>query len=122
VLREAGESRERRRQAAHPAKVKPELAATGPNQVCSWDITKLHGPAKRTYFHLYVILDIYSRYAAGWMVATRESAALAEKLISETCAKQGITPREATVDRVAMEASWNGLPRGAAVSAHSYGS
>jgi putative transposase len=91
VLREAGESRERRRQAAHPAKVKPELVATGPNQVYSWDITKLHGPAKWAYYHLYVILDIYSRYAVGWMVATRESAVLAEKLIAETCAKQGIT-------------------------------
>jgi putative transposase len=90
VLREAGESRERRRQATHPATVKPELAATGPNQVYSWDITKLHGPAKWTYYHLYVILDIYSRYAVGWMVASRESAALAEKLIAETCAKQGI--------------------------------
>jgi putative transposase len=91
VLREAGESRERRRQAVHPAAVKPELAATGPNQVYSWDITKLHGPAKWVYYHLYVILDIYSRYAVGWMVATRESAVLAEKLIAETCVKQGIT-------------------------------
>ena len=91
VLREAGESRERRRQAVHPAAVKPELVATGPNQVYSWDITKLHGPAKWAYYHLYVILDIYSRYAVGWMVATRESAVLAEKLIAETCAKQGIT-------------------------------
>ena len=91
VLREAGESRERRRQATHPAAVKPELAATGPNQVYSWDITKLHGPAKWTYYHLYVILDIFSRYAVGWMVAARESAVLAEKLISATCAKQGIT-------------------------------
>jgi putative transposase len=90
VLREAGESRERRRQATHPTAVKPELAATGPNQVWSWDITKLHGPAKWTYYHLYVILDIYSRYAVGWMVATRESAVLAEKLIAATCAKQGI--------------------------------
>ena len=69
VLREAGESRERRAQATHPAAVKPELAAAGPNQVWSWDITKLHGPAKWTYYHLYVILDIYSRYAVGWMVA-----------------------------------------------------
>ena len=77
VLRQAGESRERRAQAAHPATVKPELAATGPNQVYSWDITKLHGPAKWTYYHLYVILDIFSRYAAGWMVAPREPAALA---------------------------------------------
>jgi putative transposase len=91
LLREAGESRERRAQATHPAAVKPELAADGPNQVYSWDITKLHGPAKWTYYHLYVILDIYSRYVVGWMVATRESAALAERLISGTCAKQGIT-------------------------------
>ena len=91
VLREAGESRERRAQATHPAAVKPELAAGGPNQVWSWDITKLHGPAKWTYYHLYVILDIYSRYAVGWMVATCESAALAEKLIAPTCAGQGIT-------------------------------
>jgi putative transposase len=90
VLREAGESRERRAQATHPAAVKPELAADGPNQVYSWDITKLHGPAKWTYYHLYVILDIYSRYAVGWMVATCESAVLAEKLIAATCEKQGI--------------------------------
>ena len=97
VLREAGESRERRAQAVHPAAVKPELVATGPNQVYSWDITKLHGPAKWTYYYLYVILDIYSRYAAGWMVATCESAALAEKLIAETCAKQGITRGQLSV-------------------------
>jgi putative transposase len=97
VLREAGESRERRAQAVHPAAVKPELVAAGPNQVYSWDITKLHGPAKWTYYQLYVILDIYSRYAVGWMVATRESAALAEKLIAETCAKQGITRGQLSV-------------------------
>ena len=95
VLREAGESRERRAQATHPAAVKPELAADGPNQVYSWDITKLHGPAKWTYYHLYVILDIYSRYAVGWMVATRESAALAEKLIAATCDEAGHQPRAA---------------------------
>jgi putative transposase len=90
VLRAAGESRERRRQATHPATVKPELAATAPNQVWSWDITKLHGPAKWTCYYLYVILDIFSRYATGWMVATRESAVLAEKLIAATCASQHI--------------------------------
>jgi len=90
VLRQGGGTRERRRQATHPPTVKPELAATAPNQVWSWDITKLHGPAKWTYYYLYVILDIFSRYATGWMVATRESAALAEKLISATCAKQHI--------------------------------
>jgi putative transposase len=97
VLREAGESRERRAQATHPAAVKPELAATGPNQVYSWDITKLHGPAKWTYYHLYVILDIFSRYAVGWMVATRESAVLAEKLIAATFGKQGITLGQLTI-------------------------
>ncbi len=90
VLRQAGESRERRRQATHPATVKPELTATAPNQVWSWDITKLHGPAKWTYYYLYVIIDIFSRYVPGWMVATGESAAPAEKLIEQTCRKQGI--------------------------------
>ena len=97
VLREAGESKERRRQATHPAAVKPELTATAPNQVWSWDITKLHGPAKWTYYYLYVILDIFSRHAVGWMVATRESAALAEKLIAATCAKQGIAGGQLTI-------------------------
>jgi len=81
LLRRAGETAERRRQATHPATVKPELLATQPNQVYSWDITTLRGPVKWTYYHLYVILDIYSRYVVGWMVASRESAALAEVLI-----------------------------------------
>jgi putative transposase len=76
--------------------VKPELLATGPNQVWSWDITKLHGPAKWTYY-LYVILDIHSRYAVGWMLAPRESAVLAEKLIADTCAKQGISRGQLTI-------------------------
>ncbi len=78
LLRRAGETRERRRQATHPSAMKPELLATGPNQVWSWDITKLHGPAKWTYYCLYVILDIHSRYVTGWMLAARESAVLAE--------------------------------------------
>jgi putative transposase len=90
LLRQAGEVRERRRQATHPAKVKPELVANDPNTVWSWDITKLRGPAKWTCYYLYVILDIFSRYVVGWMVASRESAALAEVLIRQTCAKQGI--------------------------------
>jgi putative transposase len=97
LLRAAGETRERRRQAAHPAAVKPELLAGSPNRVWSWDITKLHGPQKWTYYHLYVILDIFSRYAVGWMVATRESAALAEKLIAATCTKQGISRGQLTI-------------------------
>jgi putative transposase len=97
LLRRAGETRERRRQAVHPAAVKPELVATGPNQVWSWDITKLHGPAKWTYYYLYVILDIHSRYVTGWMLATRESAALAEKLIAATCAKQGTGRGQLTI-------------------------
>lgn len=97
LLRRAGESRERRRQATHPATVKPELVATAPNEVWSWDITKLHGPAKWTYYYLYVILDIYSRYVVGWMVAHRESAALAEVLIRQTCAKQDIGADQLTI-------------------------
>jgi putative transposase len=97
LLRAAGETRERRPQATHPATVKPELLADGPNQVWSWDITKLHGPAKWTYYYLYVILDIYSRYAVGWMVATRESAALAENLIAVTAAKQHISRGQLTL-------------------------
>jgi putative transposase len=97
LLRQAGEVRERRAQATHPAKVKPELVATTPNAVWSWDITKLRGPAKWTYYQLYVILDIYSRFVVGWMLATRESAALAEALIKQTCAKQGIARGQLTI-------------------------
>ena len=92
VLREHGEVKERRRQAVHPARVKPELVATKPNEIWSWDITKLHGPTKWSYFHLYVIIDIYSRYVVGWLIAERESAVLAEKLLADTIAKQGIDP------------------------------
>jgi putative transposase len=97
LLRQAGEVRERRAQATHPAKVKPELVANEPNAVWSWDITKLRGPAKWTYYYLYVILDIFSRYVVGWMVASRESAALAEVLIRQTCAKQGIDRDQLTI-------------------------
>jgi putative transposase len=97
LLAEAGESGERRAQATHPAKVKPELVATGPNRVWSWDITKLLGPKKWTYYYLYVVLDVYSRYVVGWLLAERESSALAEALIAETCAKQGIGPDQLTV-------------------------
>ena len=90
ILCQQGEVRERRNQLRHPSYRKPELLASGPNQVWSWDITKLKGPAKWVYFCLYVILDIFSRYVVGWMVAHRESANLAKRLIQETCDKQGI--------------------------------
>ena len=83
LLRERSQVRERRRVARRPAHVKPELVATGPNQVWSWDITKLAGPYKWSWFQLYVILDVYSRYAVGWLVAPRESARLAEELIAD---------------------------------------
>jgi len=83
LLRARHEVRERRRQARRPALVKPELVATAPNQVWSWDITKLAGPHKWTWFQLYVILDVYSRYAVAWLVAPRESARLAEELIAD---------------------------------------
>jgi putative transposase len=97
LLRQAGEVRERRRQATHPAKVKPELLASAPNEVWSWDITKLRGPAKWTYYYLYVILDIFSRYVVGWMVASRESAPLAEVLIRQTVTKQGTDRAQLTI-------------------------
>jgi putative transposase len=90
ILRAHGEVKQRRRQAVHPARIKPELVATRPNMCWSWDITKLHGPATWTYFYLYVIIDIYSRYVVGWMLADRESAALAEKLLADTIVKQRI--------------------------------
>jgi putative transposase len=90
VLGAEGEVAERRRQATHPPTVKPELVADAPNRVWSWDLTKLLGPAKWTYYYLYTILDIYSRYAVGWMVAERESAALAERLLDQTIAKQHV--------------------------------
>lgn len=97
ILDSAQEVRERRDQVRRPHFVRPELLATQPNQVWSWDITKLMGPAKWTYFYLYVILDIFSRYVVGWMVAHRESAALAERLIAETCEKQRIKPGQLTL-------------------------
>ena len=81
ILEQAGEVKERRNQLRRPNYKKPELLAEAPNEVWSWDITKLKGPAKWTYYYLYVILDIYSRYVVGWMVASRESAQLAKKLI-----------------------------------------
>lgn len=97
VLDEQGEVRERRDQARHPDYKKPELLATGPNQVWSWDITKLRGAVKWSYFHLYVILDIFSRYVVGWMVSTHESAALAERLITESIHKQRIGRNQLTL-------------------------
>ena len=97
LLAADGETRSRRDQLVHPAYAKPELLATAPNQVWSWDITKLLGPAKWTYYYLYVILDIYSRYVVGWMVAHREQAELAERLIAETLAKQDIPADQLTL-------------------------
>lgn len=97
LLRSVGEVRERRRQATHPATIKPELLATGPNEVWSWDITKLLGPVKWTYFYLYVIIDIYSRYVPGWLLARRESAELAERLLADTIRKQHILADQLTI-------------------------
>ena len=89
--------RERRDVLRHPNYEKPELLATAPNQVWSWDITKLKGPVKWSYFQLYVILDIFSRYVVGWMVAPNESAHLAQRLITETCEKQHVVPGQLTI-------------------------
>lgn len=97
ILAENQEVRERRDQLRHPAYTAPELLATRPNELWSWDITKLLGPVKWTYYYLYTILDVFSRYAVGWMVAHRELATLAERLIRETCRRQEIVPGQLTV-------------------------
>ena len=97
VLEENQEVRERRAQLRHPKYAAPELLATKPNQLWSWDITKLLGPTKWTYFYLYVVLDVFSRYVVGWLVADAESSALAEKLISEACEREGIAPGQLTI-------------------------
>ncbi len=97
ILDEYQEVRERRNQLRHPVYSKPELLATGPNQLWSWDITKLKGPVKWTYYYLYTILDVFSRYVPGWMIAEGELARLAEELIVATCEKQGIGPGQLTL-------------------------
>jgi putative transposase len=96
ILKKHDQVRERRAQRRHPKYVAPELMATGPNQLWSWDITKLKTFVKSQYLHLYVILDVFSRYVVGWLVAERESGELAKLLIDETCERQGITPGELT--------------------------
>jgi putative transposase len=97
ILAAADEVRERRDQLRRPTYTKPELLATRPNQLWSWDITKLKGPAKWTYYYLYVILDVFSRCVVGWMISERESTELAETLIVETCAKEGICRDQLTL-------------------------
>jgi len=92
LLAAAGEVRERRNQLRHPVYRKPQLLAVAPNQVWSWDITKLLGPQKWTHYYLYVILDVYSRYVVGWMLATRESADLAHRFIRQTTHKENVEP------------------------------
>jgi putative transposase len=97
VLHEHDEVHERRNQLQHPVYARPELLATDPNQLWSWDITKLRGPTKWVYFYLYVILDVFSRYVVGWLLAEYESAVLAEQLIAESCLKQQIDPDQLTL-------------------------
>lgn len=97
ILAEHDEVCERRNQLRHPNYVKPELLATQPNELWSWDITKLLGPTKWTYYYLYDILDVFSRFVVGWMVAACESASLAKQLIAETCTRQDIQPDQLTV-------------------------
>jgi putative transposase len=97
LLHAQGEVQERRRQLRHPRPAAPELLATGPNQLWSWDITKLKGPVKWTYFYLYVLLDVFSRYVVGWLVALQASATLAQRLIAQTCERQGIAPGTLTI-------------------------
>jgi putative transposase len=97
ILEQVGENSERRAQRTHPEYHKPELLAVRPNEVWSWDITRLRGPRKWTYYYLYVVTDIFSRYVPGWMVADRETASLAKRLLAETYEKQGIAPGQLTL-------------------------
>lgn len=97
LLADNGEVRERRRQLTHPTYAKPQLLATRPNELWSWDITKLLGPAKWTYFYLYVLLDVFSRYAVGWTIQHRESTSVAQQLISQAIEQQGIPPGQLTL-------------------------
>jgi putative transposase len=99
ILRDRHQVRERRQQARHPAHLKPELVATGPNQVWSWDITKLAGPHKWNWFHLYVIIDVWSRFVVGWLVAPRESDTLAHELIAACADIESIQPDQLTLAR-----------------------
>ena len=97
ILAQQGENRERRNQLLHPPYDKPELLATRPNELWSWDITKLLGPAKWTYYYLYVILDVFSRYVVGWTIQHRELASIAKHLIAQAIQQQGIEPDQLTV-------------------------
>lgn len=97
ILRATSGTRPRRDQLVHPAYARPELLATKPCEVWSWDITKIKGPVKSAHFHLYVILDIFSRYVVGWMIADCESDALAETLIGHTCDNEGIARDQLTL-------------------------
>ena len=111
VLKEQRETLDRRPQRSHRNAVKPELIATRPNEVWSWDITKLLGPQKWMYYYLYVILDIFSRYVVGWMIADCESQTLASRLIQQTALKQGIQPHQLTLH----------ADRGANITSHKNG-
>lgn len=97
LLSAHGELRERRNQLRHPSYKRPELLATAANQLWSWDITKLPGPTKWSYFYLYVLLDVFSRYVVGWMVAEAESSTLAVQLLKESCTRQGIVAGQLTI-------------------------
>jgi len=99
LLRQVGESRDRRRQRTHPARTKPQLLASAPNEVWSWDLTKLPGPARHEFYELYAVIDIFSRYVPGWLVAPAKSAELAEAFIAETIARNGVAPRSLHADR-----------------------
>jgi len=97
VLAEHDEVRERRDQVRRPAYRAPELLATGPREVWSWDITQLRGAAKWQYFYLYVMLDIFSRYVVGWLLVEQQSGELAKLFIRETCDKHHIRPEQLTL-------------------------
>lgn len=97
LLRKTGEVRERRRQATHPPRTIPELVALGPNEVWSYDVTKLKGPRRGVHYDLFVMLDIYSRYCPGWMVVDQEDGQVAKAWLKEVTASQQIAPGTLTI-------------------------
>jgi transposase InsO family protein len=99
IARTAGQARERRRLATHPARVRPELVAHGPSQVWSWDITALKGPVKGIWYKCYVVIDIFSRYVTGWLVAAAEDAVVAKDFLADAVARNGGEPHTIHADR-----------------------
>jgi putative transposase len=121
IARAAGQTRERRAQATHPPRVRPELVAHGPSQVWSWDITALKGPRKGEWYKLYVVIDIFSRYVTGWLVANAEDAIVAKDFLTDAVARNHAIPHTIHADRGGSMTSKPVSPIAPAAAARSRG-